>query len=503
MKKKILYNVSASLILEIVSVVCALILPRMIISGFGSEYNGIVSSVTQFLSVITLLRGGVGGVTRAALYRPLIENDSEKISAIVNATEHFMRRIAYIFVVFLLVFAAGYPLLVAKEFDWLYSFTLVLILGISTIAQYYFGITYQFLLSADQRSYVYSILQTVATILNTVLSVILINAGVEFRLMKLISALVFAAIPIALYWYVHKNYVILKTVPRDDSCLKQRWDAFVHQVAAFIHSNTDLMLLTIFSDLYQVSVYSIYNMVVTGVRKFVTVFTSGMEGTIGKMIASGEKKELNIFLEMYEWAMNVISVVAFACTAVLIAPFMKVYTVNVTDAEYIQPVLGIWLVAAAFFSCIRLPYQNVVESAGHFKQTRNGAIIEAMINLGLSLVLIGTFGAVGVAVGTTFAMAFRTIQYAIYSSKYILKRSMFAFLKRAIITGINVMTIIVPFYLLKTDSLLLENTTNYFLWVIEALVIFAAILLITLIINALAYRKVFFRAVRFAMHRKI
>jgi hypothetical protein len=212
MKKKILNNILASLLLEIVTVICAFILPRMIISNFGSEYNGIVASVTQFLSVVTLLRGGVGGVTRAALYKPLVENDVNKISAILKSTERFMRKIVYIFIAFLLLMAVGYPLLVAKEFDWFYTFSLVLILGITTISQYYFGITYQFLFSADQKSYIYSILLTIATILNTVFSILLINAGVEFRLMKLISALIFAAIPIILYWYVHCHYTILKDV---------------------------------------------------------------------------------------------------------------------------------------------------------------------------------------------------------------------------------------------------------------------------------------------------
>lgn len=503
MKKKIIYNISASLILEIVTVVCAFILPRMILSGFGSEYNGIVSSVSQFLSIVTLLRGGVGGVTRAALYRPLVENDINKISAIINATERFMRRIAYIFVVFLLIFAAGYPLLVAEEFDWFYTFTLVLILGISTIAQYYFGITYQFLLSADQKSYIYSVMQTVATILNTVFSVMLINAGVEFRLMKLISALVFAAIPLALYWYVHKHYTIIRTIPADDSCIKQRWDAFVHQVAAFIHSNTDLMLLTVFSNLYQVSVYSIYNMVVTGVKKFVTVFTSGMESVIGKMIANDDNEQLNSFVEMYEWIINVISVVAFGCTAVLLVPFVKVYTLNITDAEYIQPALGYWLVAAAFISCIRLPYQNVVESAGHFKETRNGAVVEALINVVTSIVLVGFFGAVGVAAGTTFAMAFRTVQYAAYSSRKILKRSCVAILKRAVTTGVNIILFMVPYFLFELDVTMLRCTSGFFSWILLALVAFIVIVCISILLNAIVYRSVFRSVLRFWGSRKV
>ena len=500
MKKKILYNVVSSLLLEIVTVICSFILPRMIISGFGSEYNGIVSSVTQFLSVITLLRGGVGGVTRAALYKPLSENNTDRISAIIKSTERFMRQIAYVFVVFLLLFATCYPLLVSTEFEWFYTFSLVLILGISTISQYYFGITYQFLLSADQKSYVYYILQTIATILNTVFSVILINAGVEFRLVKLISAIVFAAIPLALYYYVHKRYVILKDIPRDDSCLEQRWDAFMHQVASFVHTNTDLMLLTVFSNLYQVSVYNVYYMVVYGVKKFVTVFTSGIEATIGKMIATKDK-QLDSFLDIYEWGINLISTIAFICTAILIVPFMNVYMNGVTDANYLQPVLGLVLVLGAFLACVRLPYQNIVESAGHFKQTRRGAIIEASINISFSIALVGSFGAVGVAMGTVFAIAFRTVQYALYAYKHIVNRSRILLLKRVITTFLNIVCVCVVYVLFDINGILQRNATNYLMWFFEASVTFVIVALISLIVNIIPYRKEFAKTIKWLTKR--
>ena len=491
MKKKAFYNIAASMALEIVSVVCAFILPRLIISGFGSQYNGIVSSVTQFLSVITLLRGGVGGVTRAALYKPLVEKDNKKISAILNSTQHFMRKISYIFVGFLFVFAVIYPVLVSNEFDYFFSFSLVLILGISTFAQYYFGITYQFLLMADQRNYIYSIFQTVATILNTAFSVLLINAGVEFRLMKIVSALVFAAIPIALYWYVHKRYSLDKNVPRDDSYIKQRWDAFAHQVAAFIHSNTDLMVLTLFSDLYQVSLYSVYYMVVNGVKKFVTVFSSGIEAILGKMIAAKEQSKLLNGMNMYEWIINVISIVAFSSTAVLIIPFMQVYTKDFTDMNYIQPLFGYLLCVAFYFSCVRLPYQSVVEAAGHFKNTRNGAITEAVINIAVSLMLVKWLGCNGVAVGTVAAMLFRTVQYAIYASKIILQRSLMHIVKRFVVSAVNIGAIMFVYLKFGLNEILCNYSTAYSQWALEAVISLCIIGTVTVIINALIYPKIF------------
>ncbi len=94
--QKALKNMVVTMGYQLVAVICGLIVPRLILSHFGSSYNGITSSITQFLSCVALLRAGVFGVTRAALYKPLAEKNLTEISAIVNATERFMRRIATI-----------------------------------------------------------------------------------------------------------------------------------------------------------------------------------------------------------------------------------------------------------------------------------------------------------------------------------------------------------------------------------------------------------------------
>ena len=97
---KAMRNTAFQLLLEVVTAVCGFILPRLILSNFGSTYNGITQSITHFLSCIAILKSGIGSVTRVALYKPLAQNDSVGISKVVNATEGFMRRIALIFSVF-------------------------------------------------------------------------------------------------------------------------------------------------------------------------------------------------------------------------------------------------------------------------------------------------------------------------------------------------------------------------------------------------------------------
>ena len=66
---------------------------------------------------------------------------------------------------------------------------------------------------------------------------------------------------------------------------------------------------------------------------------------------------------------------------------------------------------------------SITLAAGHFKETRKGAWLEAFINLTLSIILVFKFGIVGVAIGTLVAMIIRTAEFMYHTSKYILKRS--------------------------------------------------------------------------------
>lgn len=483
---KLQINIVSSVAVQVVSIVCAFILPRLILVSFGSNYNGIINSVNQFLSCVTLLRAGIGGVTRAALYKPLAEKNNKKVSAIIRATEIFMRKIALIFVLFLLIFAAVYPLFVKEQFDWFFTASLVVVLGISTVSQYFFGITYQMLLQADQKLYVYNFVQIIGTIANTIAAVILINAGCEIRIVKLASAVVFGITPIALFYYVKRNYKLDRNIAPDNSTIKQRWDAFAHQVAAFVNTNTDLMVLTVFSNLYQVSVYSVYNLVISGVKQLVTTCSSAIEAMLGDTIAKESTVQLNAKVNAYEWVLNVISCIALICSAMLIVPFVMIYTQGVSDTNYEQPIFAYLLCFATFMSCIRLPYQNLVEASGHFKETRNGAIGEAIINIVVSVIFVKKWGCVGVAIGTIVAMTVRTIQYAEYASKFILFRSSKIYLKRFIVSFISIAVTMTMFYVFNLGDVLVKATT-YTKWILHAIVVFLVVSIVVVLINAIFY----------------
>ena len=485
-KIKVVSNLASAFLLQIVALICGFILPRLILVSFGSAYNGIINSVNQFLSCVTLLRAGVGGVTRAALYKPLNDKDMYRVAEIVKATEIFMQKVAILFSSFLLLFAAVYPVWVRDEFSWIFTFTLILAIGFSTVVQYFFGITYSFLLQADQKLYIYNCLQILTYILNTAITVVLIKNGFEVRIVKLASSLVFCITPVFMYTYVHRNYHMPKEVKPDNSCIAQRWDAFAHQVAAFVHNNTDLMVLTIFSTLYQVSVYSVYYLVINGIRKLIDTCSGSIEALFGNMIANEENRSIKLRIQLYEWGLHIIAGVLFGATAFLIVPFVSVYTRSVVDVNYINPLFGCIICLAEFMACIRLPYQNLAEAAGHFKQTKRDAITEAVLNIMISVALVRHLGITGVAIGTLVAMTYRTMKFAAYVSKVFIDRPFTSFIKRLFIS-VFFIAIYEAALFLKLYNTVMLNCTGYFYWVLIAIATTIPLAVYLLIINSCFY----------------
>ena len=482
--KKAIYNIISNLILQFVIVIYGFIVPKIIISNFGSNVNGLISSITQFLAYITLLESGFGPVVKAMLYKPIAEKDNKTIKNILKTTEKFFRTIAGIFIVYIIILTIIYPILVNNEFSNIYTISLILIISISTFAEYFFGMTYRLYLQAEQKTYIISIIQIITYILSTIAIVILAKIKSSIQIIKLVSGIIFVLRPLLQNYYVRKKYNINLKDAEGMYEIKQKWDGLAQHIAAVIHSNTDITILTFFCNLIEVSVYSVYYLVVAGIKKIIQAFSSGIDASWGDMIAKDENENLNKKFNLYEIFYFIVCTIVFASTIVLIVPFVSVYTKGINDANYIRYTFGHLIVISEFIWAIRLPYSSIVLAAGHFKETRIGAWIEAISNIVISIILVFKFGIIGVTIGTIIAMTIRTIEFVYHTNKYILKRNVFESVKKILLVIVETIIIFILFKITPQ----VENT-SYLTWVINAVIVGIEASIITLLLNTIMYRK--------------
>lgn len=484
--KNALYSISSNLVLQVITIIYGFIVPKIIISTFGSNINGLISSITQFLSYIALLEVGIGPVVKAALYKPISNKDTKTIENILLSAEKFFKRIAMVFIVYILFLCLFYPYIIKGEFSNIFTISLIIVISLSTFAEYFFGMTYRLYLQTVQKNYIISIIQIGTYILSAFVIVVLAKLGASIQIIKLISALIFIARPILQNIYVKKKYRLNLKEADSNYKLENKWDGFAQHIASVIHNNTDLTLLTIFCNFIEVSVYSVYYLVVKGIKAIIQSFSDGMDAIFGDMLAKKENDILNKNFNIYECIYFTICTIIFTSTIVLITPFISVYTKNIIDANYIRPLFGYLIVISEYIWAIRLPYVTLTYAAGHFKETRKGAWIECLSNIIISFIFIKKLEIVGVTIGTIVAMTIRTIEFIYHTNKYILKRSLVQSIKKILLTIFETLIILI---ISKYIPFLIND--SYINWLINAIIVFLISVIVVLILNFVVYRKEF------------
>lgn len=481
-KKLLALNTSSSLIFQLTTIICGFIVPRLILQTYGSEVNGLVNSITQFLAIIAFLELGVGAVIQSSLYKPLAEKDDDEVSKIVVSGQKFFSRLATILLVYVLILMVIYPLVAKSDFGFLYTATMILVISISSFAQYYFGIVNSLLITANQRGYFSYNIQTITLILNTIACFILIKLGASIHIVKLTTSLIYLARPLILSLYVKKNYKINWNIKYNEEPIKQKWNGIAQHVASVVLNGTDSIILTMFIGLSAVSIYSVYNMVTQGIRVLVASLTEGMQSLIGELLVKKEIEKLKNVFGWVEWSVHTATIFIFGVTLVLILPFVEIYTSGIKDAEYIQPLFAFLMVVANAARCLRLPYNLMILAAGHYKQTQNNYVIAAILNIVLSIMLVNTLGLVGVAIGTFIAMLYQTIWMAYYNSRNLIYWPLKSFIKQMLVDILMIILFIIA------DMLLNIHAGSWISWILQAIIVTAIGISITLLINAIFYK---------------
>ena len=431
----------SGLFLRVCLLISGFIIPKIVLLYFGSTMYGLTTSINQFLKYIALIEGGVTAVVSANLYKPLADANNDRLSSVISTAKRFYRKIGIIFIVYSLCLAVIYPL--ASGLDFLFTSSLIIILSIMHLVQYMFSITYQTLFKADKKGYIVFLLQSAITLLNVVLVYVSVKLYPSIHVIYLINGLLYIIQPLIFDYYAKKYYAIDWKAKPDRNLLKERWNGFAINLAWFIQSGTDVAVLTIFSDLPTVSVYSVYALVTNnGLEMIVQSLVSGIEPIIGQTYAKGDMKALNQKMDLYEYIVFFMVFFLFTMGGLLITPFVMLYTAGVSDANYFQPLFGFLLILAEAIFLLQIPHRNLSFAANQFKKLTVPAFIEAFLNIAVSIALVKPLGLIGVAIGTCVAMTYRTAFHIYFTTKIIPGRKQWIFYRKLLLflaaTGIGV-----------------------------------------------------------------
>lgn len=460
-------NMLMSIFARLISLITGLIVQRYLLLAFGSTLNGLTTSINQAMAYLVLLEAGLGTASVQALYDPLASNDWKRVSGILTATGKEYKKISAIFLAFLIGVSVVIPLAVSGEVEFATAGLLTIITGGSYIISYIMGGKYKTLLDADRKIYVLYILDSISVIASCVFRVIALNAGQGIVIVQLINLACIFIKNIGYVCYVKINYkkVDYKQVP-DMKAIGKRWNVLIHSLAGIVVNNTDIIILTLFGSLKIVSVYGVYNMVFSQLSSVIqTTFMQAPQSSFGQLYQKNRKKFKQAF-ELYEFIVTLVLFIICSIALTLISPFVELYTSGVSDADYIDIALPILFASILLMNQIRIPSLITINVAGHFKETQGGAIIEAIINISVSLMLFffTNLGLYGLLIGTICSYLFRTVDVIIYTHRNLVKSSICHMVRNFII---NLLTMIAIYSVFNLSVSI--HTQSVIEWVIKAI----------------------------------
>lgn len=413
-------NTLATGLLQIITMISGFIIPKIMLVYFGSEVNGIVTSITQFIAYLTLLEAGLSGATVFSLYKPIAAGDTDAVNRILVAAKNLYYKTGHLFSCMVILCAAAYPFFIhTGKLDYGELFCLFCILGVNGVLEFYTLAKYRALLTADQKTYVISLASIAQVVLNVAIVAGLSLEGCSIVIVRGAAVLAIFARTYILWRYCRRRYRFLDfSVSPNNEAMKQRWDALYLQILGAIHQGAPILIATFCLSLLDVSVYAIYNLVILGLNSLLGIFMTGLTAGFGDLIAREEKAAFHKVFREFEFLYNITITIIYSTMLFVYLPFIGLYTKG-SDISYLYPIFAFLMTVNGYAYNIKNPFGMLVISAGKYKETRVPTSIQGAIELVGGIVLSLLWGLNGLVIGSILSNLYRDIEFLFFSPKHL------------------------------------------------------------------------------------
>lgn len=366
--------------------------------------DGLFGSLVQILSFFEL---GVGTAIVFSLYKPLAQNDVEKIKSLMQ-----LYKKTYI-TIGLLIFVLGATLLpflgllVHVSIDLSFVRLLFFLFVVNAAVSYFFSYRAS-LITADQKKYITTIINySFRIVLRIVQSIVLIiTHNYVLYLILQVAFTITENIVLSAYACRKYPYIKDKNIQKlDDSelkgIIKNIRALIMHRVGGTFYESTDNLLLSVFSGVINVGLYTNYKFLISAVTSVMSQIFNALTASVGNLnVTESKEKSKAVFYAITLvcfWSIGFFSI-AFYC---LLNPFIELSF----GADYLFPMNMVFALVLVFYlNGIRNANLMTKGSLGLFWNDRYRPVLQALVNLVASVFLASYFGMVGIFLGTSISV---------------------------------------------------------------------------------------------------
>ena len=377
---------------------------------FTIELLGLSGLFQNIISVLAISELGFGFAITTILYKPIADNDIEKIKTLINFAKKVYYSVAFFIFLAGLLFIPFINLIIKDSFIDISQirFYFLIFLLISVVS--YFNSNKILLIIADQKQYIEKKYLTLFTLLQTVIQigVAIFTKNFALYLFVQLVVVIFQNIVISnkvktIYpWINQKNISPLNNEYKH--ILKKNVAAMLfHKLGGVLILSSSNIIISAFIGLREVGLYSNYLLIVTTVAMIGSQFFDAVTASIGNYwVTENVNKTYFIFkvLALINfWLYSFTSL----CLIVLLQPFIELWL----GKEYLLPTITVFImVSNYYFQGTRSMVNTFKNVKGLYWQDRYKPIFEMLVYIVFALVLVNHFGLLGVLLGTTSSLLF-------------------------------------------------------------------------------------------------
>lgn len=482
--KATLLTMIFSVLSSIIQMLLNLIYNNFLIATYGSNVNGLISTLTQFVSLFTVLEGGFTTAAIVSVYKPIVEKDFNALNNILYTAKVTFQKIGLIIALGVLILGSGYIFIIDSTLTYRDTYILLIISVMSATLSICALSKYNILLQGDNKEYKLIQVSTFCKIVTWIISIILIWQKCNILIVYLLNVINILFNVIILKYYIYRKYKMVTFIGEyKRKLILGTGDVFFQKIANTIFTSTDLILISAFIGLAASSVYNLYYQIFSSVLSFLVSIIQAPFNSIGQMVnTESEKNKVNSFFAIYQHFALILSTFFLTVAGAVIIPFIKIYTRNISDYNYVDYGLALLFFSQIFVQIVNRPYGNLLNATGNFKMQNKQCLMAAIVNLVVSYVALKGYGTQGIVFGSFCGTLIILIMNIYQAYKSILKESPMGNCKNIIlnyILGISLITI--SFYIMKSREM------GYIEWILYCCCVCVIFGIVILIFNEIIY----------------
>lgn len=490
------------MLLTLVNGLLGIVVTRLVIEQFGSDFNGLNSTANQVVHVLMIVEGGFTTASNVALFGPVVRQEHDLVNGILAATRKKFRKIGLLFFAVGTAVAIGYALVANSGLPREFIFTVIMMTMIPPAFNLFYATTYRVLLQTQQKEFVISLTTALTISLGHICNIGMILSDGPMWMVR-VNTMTFALVNsllIAGYVKRKSRFLNLRSEPRGD-LIKGTNDVMAQRITSVIYDSSPLVFLSASptGGTVLASVYAVYNNVFIIIKSLIRGAIDAPRLSLGQILAQRKREDVWPVFSQYEFAAFSVVFVLLTTCCTLILPFVQLYTTGITDAEYMDAQIAIMMVVISVAEMIHMPSSHLLNMAGEFKVCKNIQIVTCIV----LLIAITVGGITWGVYGMMYALLAVTLLLDILEMGYVHIR----FFKNKLF---QLARLLLPFIVVGALSCFVEwnlnvRVTNYFSFIAYGVLFVCLNAAIAVITGLLFNRKEFmalFRRVMRIIRRK-